>query len=293
MLYGISGNTQKEAFWPTVAELCSWMLGQGLSFCLKDEIARGLAERDLLDAEICTRHRTAEFAGEVDVLLSFGGDGTLLRTAHQFGAEGLPILGINIGRLGFLADIEVNGMQDALRDLEAGRFRTEKRLLLEAELPEGPELDVTWALNEFVVDRSGPAGLISIDVRVDGKELNTFWADGLICATPTGSTAYALAAGSPIITPGSEVIVLAPVASHSLTVRPIILPASAEIEMTVETSGKPYLLAADGTSTMLEREKIPIRIRRADHSVQLIKLERQHYFDTLRSKLMWGLHNRT
>ena len=148
-----------------------------------------------------------------------------------------------------------------------------------------------WALNEFVIERSGSAGLISIRVMADGIHLNDYWADGLIISTPTGSTAYSMSVGGPIVAPGADVVILTPLAPHSLTVRPIVLPSSTVIEAQVIRDDQPYVLAYDGRSRSFERGGEPIRFRfsRASHVVNLVKLPEQHYFQTLRSKLMWGV----
>lgn len=290
MRYGITGNTQKNELWTPVAELVSWLMGQDLPFCLQESVAVGLEKRSLLDASVCRQHSEKDVAEAADVVLSFGGDGTMLRSAHEVGTRNTPILGVNIGRLGFLADIEVGDLQRTIQRMERGDYRVESRMVLESELEGSPDEKPQWALNELVIDRSGPAGLISIDVVVDGQPLNKYWADGLIAATPTGSTAYAMAAGGPIVTPSSDVISLVPVAPHSLTVRPLILPASSVIQVHVDTGQQPYVLAADGSSKFIE-ECLRITIRRAEHTVNLVKLPEQHYFTTIRSKLMWGADN--
>jgi NAD+ kinase len=207
------------------------------------------------------------------------------------GARGTPLLGINIGRLGFLADVEVGQVREAIQHLARGTYSIEPRLVLAA----GVDLDGTrrnyWALNEFVIARGGPVSLINIDVTVDGTPLNTYWADGLIMATPTGSTAYSLAVNGPIVMPGSDVVILSPLAPHSLSVRPFVLPAEAVIEARVDGKEQPCVLAADGQSILLDKIQSTLTIRRADHRVNLVKLPGQHYFQTLRSKLMWGVRN--
>jgi len=201
-----------------------------------------------------------------------------------------PILGINIGRLGFLAAIEVRDMIAAVEQIEAGAYHIDARTTLQARV-EGYQavLPWGWALNEWVVEREGPAGLISVDVRVDDVPLNDYWADGLIIATPTGSTAYSLAAGGPIVMPGSGVMTLSPLAPHALTVRPIILPDTATLSITVQTPGRQaYILAGDGASASIESDDVTVHIARGPQQVRLVRLTDQHYFDTLRTKLMWG-----
>lgn len=289
MKYGITGNTKKDKLWMPVARLVEWLAGEGLPFCLNADIAKGLAERSLLDASTCTAHTEHDLAAAADVILSFGGDGTLLHSAHEVGTRETPILGVNIGRLGFLADIEVGHLQESIRRLERGEYRIERRAVLETEVRDPNVLDTRWAMNEFVIERSGPSGMLTIEVSVDGVYLNEYWADGLIIATATGSTAYSLAVGGPIIAPGCDVFILTPLAPHSLTVRPIVLPGSSVIEARVVDDQQPYVLAADGHSTEFREQGIHFVIRRARHTVNLVKLPEQHYFQTLRSKLMWGV----
>jgi NAD+ kinase len=288
MIYGITGNTQKEQLWKPVAELLRWLQQQGLQAKLHPAVAEGLTQRKLLNEAQVVAYTARDLATEVDIILSFGGDGTLLQSAHLAGRHGTPILGINIGRMGFLADVEVEHVREAISALERGDYTVEARMALEAELEQELPAELSWALNEFVIDRSGPAGLITIDVKVDGVPLNRYWADGLIFSTPTGSTAYSLSAGGPIVSPACEVIILTPIAPHTLTLRPIVLPASVTLETHVYTGGQPYVLAADGRSQLIAQEGQRITIRRAAHTVNLVKLPEQHYFQTLRTKLMWG-----
>lgn len=288
MIYGITGNPRKGELWSPVAELVAWLMRRDLPFRLHPSIADGLQDRDLVGAAVCEQHATDHLAEASDIVLSFGGDGTMLRSAHEAAPHNTPLLGVNIGRLGFLADIEVENVTSAIEHLETDQYSVDTRMVLEGTVENGPSLDTPWALNEFVLDRSGAAGLIKIEVLVDGTPLNTYWADGLIIGTPTGSTAYSLSSGGPIIAPGTDAIIITPIAPHTLTVRPLVLPSTVEIEARVLAGTQPYVLAADGRSTVFDTHGASIRIRQAEHAVNLIKLPGQHFFKTLRSKLMWG-----
>ncbi|MFB6279949.1 MAG: NAD(+)/NADH kinase [Salinibacter sp.] len=288
MVYGITGNPTKGSLWDPLSALLDRLRADDLDFWIHDPIATGLEKRDLVDPAFCREHAVANVAEAADLVVSFGGDGTLLRTAHRTGPNDTPLLGVNIGRLGFLADIEIEHIHEAIDALEAGDYHVEERLVLGAELDSESDFGTQWALNEFVVDRSGAAGLIEIEVTVNGTPLNTYWADGLIIGTPTGSTAYSLSTGGPIIAPGAEAVVLTPIAPHTLTVRPIVLPADATITCQVLENDQPYVFAADGQSTMFEEHGLQFTVERAAHTVNLIKLPGQHFFHTLRSKLMWG-----
>lgn len=289
MIYGITGNPTKESLWDPLATLVQRLLDEDREFWIHEPIADGLVERDLFGPAVCDEHAVSNIAEAGDLVLSFGGDGTLLRSAHLTGPNDTPLLGVNIGRLGFLADIEIEQIHDALDALEAGNYQVQERLALQAQLDSHSAFDTEWALNEFVLDRSGAAGLIEIEVIVNGTPLNTYWADGLIISTPTGSTAYSLSTGGPIIAPGVEAVILTPIAPHTLTVRPIVLPADATITCRVLQNDQPYVFAADGRSTMFEEHNLEFSVERAPHTVNLVKLPGQHFFHTLRSKLMWGV----
>jgi len=289
MIYGITGNPTKDALWDPLSELLQRLHDDGLDYWIHEPIADGLIKRDLFDPARCREHAVPNIAEAGDLVLSFGGDGTLLRTAHLTGPNDTPLLGVNIGQLGFLADIEIEQIHEAIDALETGDYRIEERLVLEAQLDSHSTFDTEWALNEFVLDRSGAAGLIQIEVSANNIPLNTYWADGLIIGTPTGSTAYSLSTGGPIIAPGVDAVILTPIAPHTLTVRPIVLPADATIRCRVLENDQPYVFAADGRSTMFDEHGLQFAVEQAAHTVNLVKLSGQHFFHTLRSKLMWGV----
>ena len=287
MTVGLTGNTAKPALWAPAAALVDWLRAERRPFVLHDRLAEGLAARGLLTPDAAAAHATPGLAGRADVVLSFGGDGTLLRVAHELGDSETPLVGINIGRLGFLADIETQEATDAVRRLAEGRYTVERRLALALDHDGGP-FDPPWALNEFVFERSGRAGLVAVDVVADGLPLGTYWGDGLIVATPTGSTAYALSVGGPIVAPTAGVLVLAPVAPHALTVRPLVLPDTVALTLRVRSQGAPFVVAADGTSREVAAPGGTFALRRAAHAVPLARLDGQTFFGTLREKLMWG-----
>lgn len=290
MIYGLAGNPTKSAIWGPVAQTIDWLRDHGLDFWIHDPIATGLLEHDYSPNGLVNDRRVDDIAQSSDLVLSFGGDGTLLRTAHQTGPNDTPLLGVNIGRLGFLADIEVDQLPAAITSIEQGEYTIEERMVMEAQTDAPQSFETEWALNEFVFNRSGSAGLIRIEVAVDDTPLNTYWADGLIAATPTGSTAYSLSTGGPIISPGVDAMILTPIAPHTLTVRPIVLPGDVTVTCRVLGDERPYVFGADGRSTLFDTFGHEFRIQRAPHTVNLVKLPDQHFFHTLRSKLMWGAH---
>ena len=283
MIYGIAGNTRKEQLWDCVARLIAWLNARKIQWYLHEPLARGMAERELLSTGDALHRATNDLAGCSDIILSFGGDGTLLRTAHAVNATGTPVLGINIGRLGFLTEIDAEQVTEALTKVEANQYDVHERVVISVD-----GIDAGWALNDVVISRSGSTELIALDVSVNDTPLNRYWGDGLIIATPTGSTAYSLAVGGPIVMPQSEVLIISPIAPHSLTVRPVVLPASSIIEIRVHSDPSTCQIALDGRNRSDHPLDKPIVVRKADHSIRLVSLPGNHYLQTLRSKLSWG-----
>ena len=232
----------------------------------------------------------------VDYAISMGGDGTLLKTASHVGATGIPIIGVNTGRLGFLADFLPNEIEQALDELYAGKCRVEEHAAIKLSLRDGSSgssgsIGYPYALNDIAVLKRDNASMITIHARINGDELVTYQADGLVVSTPTGSTAYNLSNGGPIMAPLTGILCLTPVAPHSLNIRPIVINDDSVIELTVESRTHNYLVAVDGRSATLD-ERIPLVISKAPYTVRIVKRASQHYFATLREKMMWGVDAR-
>ena len=261
----------------------------------------------------------------VDYAISMGGDGTLLKTASHVGATGIPIIGVNTGRLGFLADFLPNEIEQALDELYAGKCRVEEHAAIKLSLRDGSSgsngsmslrdgskdsngsmslrdgskglsgsngsIGYPYALNDIAVLKRDNASMITIHARINGDELVTYQADGLVVSTPTGSTAYNLSNGGPIMAPLTGILCLTPVAPHSLNIRPIVINDDSVIELTVESRTHNYLVAVDGRSAALD-ESIPLVISKAPYTVRIVKRASQHYFATLREKMMWGMDAR-
>lgn len=226
-----------------------------------------------------------------DFALSLGGDGTFLSTAIRVGASGVPILGVNLGRLGFLADASIADFETALQHLQAGDYVVEPRSLLEVNV-EGTTLQsAPYGLNDVAVLKTDISSTIDIATFVDGEQLTDYVADGLILCTPTGSTGYSLSVGGPILVPQSKTFCLSPVAPHSLNIRPVVLCDDVEIALQVRSRSGNFLLAIDGRSETLS-DKLTVRLRKAPFETLVVKTQRQHFFATLRSKMMWGADQR-
>lgn len=258
--------------------LAKWLAPRGLTtlFDAAAAAAVGAAPSSLGD-----------FAARVDLVVVLGGDGTLLAVARALETRSVPILGINLGTLGFLAEVSVDEMEPALARGLAGELRVEQRMRLSVELLCGDRVQRTWlALNDAVVS-SAVARLVEIETRADGQLVTTYHADGLIVSTPTGSTAYSLSAGGPILLPGLDAFVLTPVCPHALTQRPLVVPDGAVLEIEPRT-GLPTRLTVDGQEGGDLAPGDRVRVRRSAHPVSLLVSPERSRFDVLRAKLRWG-----
>lgn len=224
---------------------------------------------------------------EADVAISMGGDGTFLETARRVGPKGIPILGINVGRLGFLADVSPDETGSAISQIYEGSYEAEARSVIELSYSTGSPQGSPFALNEVAVLKRDNSSMISIRVDINGEYLATYQADGLIVNTPTGSTGYALSNGGPIMHPTSRALGIIPVAPHSLSIRPITVTDDAEITLRVTARNHNFLVAIDGRSEKCT-EDVVLTIRRAPHYINVLKRPGLSFFRTLRTKLAWG-----
>lgn len=228
---------------------------------------------------------------DVDFFMSIGGDGTFLEAVTFVRDSGIPMVGINSGRLGFLADIAQEELENSIEQLFAGKFILQPRSLLKLENEFGLFSNFPYALNEFTVHKQDSSQMITVHVDVGGDLLNTYWADGLIVSTPTGTTAYSLSVGGPIITPCSENFVIAPIAPHNLAIRPVVISDSEEVSLWVEGRGGRYMASLDSRSAPFETDMI-WKIRKSDFKINVLKFENQSFYETLRRKLLWGADKR-
>jgi NAD+ kinase len=265
-----------------VARLVDWLTERELAVTLEKETS-GIVP--VLRAS--TAHR-AELPGLVDLLIVLGGDGTLLSVARAVGDLGVPILGVNLGGLGFMTATTLDEMLPSLEAMLDGRMVIEDRLMLLARvIRNGATLCEHMALNDMVITKSAMSRIISLAVSVEGQYATAYRADGLIISTPTGSTAYSLSAGGPILFPQVEAIVLTPICSHTLTNRPIVLPAADRIEVTVQ-SDQEIMLTVDGQVGVGLRERDIVEVRKAPARMRLVRFPQKDFFSVLRTKLKWG-----
>lgn len=283
--FAIFGNEYQRRKSASAQQLLECLSRRQAVVYIEEGFCRFLSESQHVKADIAGTFRDLDF--DIDYVISMGGDGTLLKAASKVGARSVPIIGINMGRLGYLADVPATDIEEAIERLYSGDYVTENHSVIEATAMRGSLSGCPRALNDIAVLKQDNASMITIHARIDGKELITYQADGLIISTPTGSTAYSLSNGGPIIMPATDVLCLTPVAPHSLSVRPIVVPAKAEITLTVESRSHNYLVAIDGRSEKLP-ERTTLRIRRAPYEVKIVKRHGGGYITTLRGKMMWG-----
>ncbi len=231
-----------------------------------------------------------DLPGDIDFLFSVGGDGTFLETVSIVRDSGIPVVGMNTGRLGFLSYISQDSLDDSLDSLFSGRFDMEERTLLEVTSSGDSIQPMNVALNEVRIYKNA-ASLVTVHVHVDDEFLSSYWADGLILSTPTGSTAYSLSVGGPIVVPESRSMVLSPIAPHNLTVRPLVLPDTAKLSFSVDTRDPVYQLALDSRSMNIPVED-KITVSRAAYTLKMVRIENNSFYSTLRNKLMWGIDKR-
>ena len=235
---------------------------------------------------------TDELKDHADLMLSIGGDGTILDAVPLLRDTGIPVLGINMGRLGFISSVARDEIEKAMEQLLQGRYTTESRSLLELVAPQGVFNDtVNFALNEINIIRNPEHSLLSVKVFVNDVFLNTYWGDGILMATPTGSTAYSLSAGGPILTPDSRSFVITPIAAHNLTVRPIVIPDDSVVRIHVEGREKKFVFSMDSRVCALDTS-VELVVRKAGFSIRTVRLDGADFFSTIRNKLSWGRDNR-
>ena len=222
-----------------------------------------------------------------DFLLSIGGDGTFLESATIVKDSNIPILGINTGKLGFLAYVNTNNLLMAIKQLLSGGYTIDKRMLLEVHAEDNFYGKNQYCLNEFALQKKSRLNMIKLKVYADGNYINTYWSDGLIIATPTGSTAYSLSCGGPIVDPKSDVILITPIAAHNLTVRPLVLSGDSEIKIVIESNEDKVLASLDYRAYSIRKSK-EITIKKANFNINFVNLFENTYFSTLRGKLKWG-----
>ncbi len=288
MKIAIFSTTYKEEIDAPLRQTVNFLLGHGVDVLIERDFYSQIATK-MKNFPTCKTINTDTL--NADLVISIGGDGTFLTTAACIGDKNIPILGINTGRLGFLADVAHEEIDTILQELLDGRYHVEERTVLELSTSDGSEKNYPFALNEVAILKQDLSSMISIRASVNNEFLNTYQADGLIIATPTGSTAYSMSVGGPLLVPQAQNLIIAPVASHSLNVRPLIIPDSWYIDLEIDSRSKSFLISLDGRSQVMP-QTTKLHIAKANYTIKVIKPLHHSFFKTLKNKLMWGADKR-
>lgn len=283
MTIAIFGNTLRPETIREVKHIVEFLQLRGVNVVLSQELRHDAFNREYPSVEDYIAHSD----DSIDFALSVGGDGTFLTTASLVGHLDIPILGINCGHLGYLAEVQTDTIDAVLDQLITNSYTIEQRRMLEVTSQQGGKIVSPYALNEVAILKSGLSSMITIDVSLNGEFLHKYKADGLLVATPTGSTAYNLSAGGPLLDPHVNAIILTPVATHSLNIRPLVVLDDSKIDVKISSRNGNYLLSVDGRSQVLNQD-IQLHIERSQRTVKLVRINGQTFMQSLKDKLNWG-----
>ena len=287
MRFGITGNPEKAELPTVVKRLIRRLQRDGIEYVVHAELAPVL--RKAFGKAFIARttfQPDQSLPKSCDILISLGGDGTILRVARLVAKAGTPILGVNLGKLGFLAEVSLDELEDCLTEILHQQYTVEDRMMLQAHA--NGSRKPFYALNDVVVDKAGSSRVMDIETYVDQEYLATFSGDGLIISTPTGSTAYSLANGGPIVTPANTAMVISPMCPHTLTIRPVLVPNSCTIRLRILSAPNKVHFTADGQQERYLTPPVEVVVQKAPFSARLVKRKNSSYYDLLRRKLHWG-----
>lgn len=293
MKFAIYGRQFNSSVLPFVQQVFDCLAKQNIQACVYDAYSRFLQGKIVFSEKFFTFNNYQDLLSEhVDLMISLGGDGTLLDTVSLIRDSQIPVIGINFGRLGFLASINKDDIVSAIDSLVNKKFTLDNRALLTVESDLALFGDENFALNDVTIHKRDTSAMMIIHAYLNGEFLNSYWADGLILATPTGSTAYSLSCGGPIIFPQSNNFVVTPISPHNLNVRPVVLSDTNIISFEIEGRSSKYLLSCDSRTEVLDAGSTRISIKKSDFEINLIRLNSEDYLSTLRKKLLWGIDTR-
>jgi NAD+ kinase len=291
MKIAIYGREFNNSVLPFVQDVFDALEYYGIEIIVHQEYIDFIKDKVKLPRELETFCDHPQLCNNTDVLISLGGDGTLLDTLALVRDSGVPVIGINFGRLGFLASINKNEIKNAIEAIINKEYSLDQRTLLNLESKHNLFGDENFALNDITIHRRDNTAMMIIHAYMNDEFINSYWADGLIIATPTGSTAYSLSCGGPIIFPSAQNFVITPIAPHNLNVRPVIIPDDVSLRFEVEARSTKFLVSCDSRTATVDRS-VKITISKASFHVNLIRLNNESYLTTLRNKLLWGIDTR-
>lgn len=287
MLIGIIANITKENVFGVVSSFIKELKRNKLEYLLTKTL---IEDKDKLKIEIDEDFLSddKEIYEKSDLIISIGGDGTMLTTAYHALSYDKPVLGLNLGKLGFLAEVDISQMDIIIKDIKEGNYQVQKRMVLTADCDNYPG-EKLIAINDIVIDKGGWPKMIEITAQVDGEYVSTFSADGVIVATPIGSTGYSLSTGGPVVSPSVGAITLSPISPHSLTMRPLVLSSEQEIVIKADSPHNEIQISCDGQRVYHIPPPLEIKIVKSEKPLKLIHTSVTTYFETLRNKLLWGI----
>jgi len=292
MTIAIFGSPYPEHFSKYIQHLIKKLENEHINLIIEEEFSIFLENNIRFNKSISTFNSYETLKNKADFLLSIGGDGTLLKAVTYVRESEIPIMGINTGRLGFISSVSADQIDDAITDILKGNYKINERTLLELSSNKKLFKEKNFALNEVAVSKKDTSSMIRIDAYVDDEFLNTYWADGLVVSTPTGSTGYSLSCGGPIIMPGTNNIIITPNAPHNLNVRPIVIDDNSVVKLKVEDRDQLALVSLDSRSRAFDSETELI-IKKASFKIKLVQPQNNSFTKTIRHKLMWGLDKRS
>ena len=292
MTIAIFGSPYPEHFSKYIQHLIKKLETEHINLIIEEEFSVFLKNNIRFNKSISTFNSYETLKNKADFLLSIGGDGTLLKAVTYVRESEIPIMGINTGRLGFISSVSADQIDDAITDILKGNYKINERTLLQLSSEKRLFKDKNFALNEVAVSKKDTSSMIRIDAYVDDEFLNTYWADGLVVSTPTGSTGYSLSCGGPIIMPGTNNIIITPNAPHNLNVRPIVIDDNSVVKLKVEDRDQLALVSLDSRSRAFDSETELI-IKKASFKIKLVQPQNNSFTTTIRHKLMWGLDKRS
>ena len=290
MKVSIFGHTVKEESLPYLQALIGKLEENDISICFFEPFYNQIKTVLEINQEKSTFTHEGKLT-KSDFLICIGGDGTILDAITLVGKSSIPIIGINAGRLGFLANNNFDEVHQMVEHMVEGNYELESRTLLELKTGKNLFGDNNYALNELTIHRKDSSAMVVVHTYINNEYLNSYWADGVIVATPTGSTAYSLSCGGPILMPQSKNFSITPIAPHNLNVRPIIIPDNSEIRLKIEGREENFLATLDSRTEVLSSED-ELTLKKADYDIQLVQFKDQHFFKTIRNKLLWGSDKR-
>lgn len=289
MKVAIYGQYYQNSTEPIIRDIFAFFNSKNIEIVIESQFLKILQDKQLIQKNYKTFSSHKELDRSFDLMLSIGGDGTILRAVTLVRNSGIPILGINAGRLGFLASVQKEHIATFLQMVVDRNYKISQRTLIQASVtPKNKDLlDINFAMNEISVSRKDTTSMITIETYLDDELLTSYWADGLIISTPTGSTGYSLSCGGPILTPDVKSLVITPIAPHNLNARPLVIPDKTEIKLRVTGREEQYLVSMDSRITSVTNDSV-ITIKKTRFQINMVEIPEETFFKTLRNKLLWG-----